>query len=105
MEFLKKIQNLTKSNIETESFISKLHYKLSVLLLVFFALCASSSNYLGKPIECTTGQKNVPSDFIRTYCWIHPTFIVESNKNNQIISTNVSYIILIKFNCFNNFEN
>lgn len=73
MDSLKKLNQdflSSKKKIDTDSIASKLHYKLTIMLLVLFAISATSNQYFGKLIECTIGQKNVPRDLINTYCWI-----------------------------------
>lgn len=70
-----------KKQTRTLNWVFGLNYKFTFYILVVFAVLINSNQFFGKPIECTTGQRNVPQQMLNTYCWIHPTFIVKSDVN------------------------
>ena len=51
----------------------RLHYQITVALLVLASLLQSAKQYFGDPIICDV-QGNVPQELFETYCWIHGTF-------------------------------
>ena len=73
----KLIQNYLNNKIVTDNFVFRLHYQITVIILVVFSLMVTSTQLFSRPIQCYSGKKNISQDFINTYyCWTHSTFIV-----------------------------
>lgn len=86
MDFLNSLKALLKvEKVHIDNNVFKLHYKVTVILLVVFSVLLSSKQYFGDPIQCDIdGGKN--KEFMDTYCWIYGTFIVKRTlrgKNRQ----------------------
>lgn len=69
-------------NIDTHVF--RLHYKLTVIVLLALWLLISSRQFFGDPIECY--YQNYPTTFLNVYCYVHSTFLVESSKEKKVPS-------------------
>lgn len=49
--------------------VFRLHYKVTVIILISFSILVNSRQYFGDPIDCTS-----PPDLERVidnYCWMH----------------------------------
>lgn len=73
LKWFKTLVNVQKINADNNVF--KLHYKLTVMMLVVFAILLTSSQYFGEPILCQGGP-SIPENIINTYCWITGTYAV-----------------------------
>lgn len=71
------------SHIHIDSPVFRLHYSLTVLILIAFSLIVTTRQYVGNPIDCIH-TKDIPEDVLNTYCWIHSTFtLVEPTQSNR----------------------
>jgi len=75
---LLKIDELTIDNI-----VFKLHYRVSVALLLGSSLIGVAKQYFGDPINCQTSS-GVSSKVLDDYCWIHSTFHVRNEYQGNI---------------------
>lgn len=57
-----------------DNYIFKLHYKVTVLILVVSSLFVTSNQYIGDPIDCI--MNGVSSRMMDTYCWVYGTYTV-----------------------------
>ena len=55
--------------------IFRLHYKVTVIMLVAFSLIVTSKQYIGDPIQCDADE-SIEKDVVEGYCWIYSTFTV-----------------------------
>uniref|UniRef100_T1J195 Innexin n=1 Tax=Strigamia maritima TaxID=126957 RepID=T1J195_STRMM len=76
-ELAKKIETNEISRIHTDGAIFRLHYNVTVMILIAFSVIVTTKQYVGNPIECTH-SKDVTEAVINTYCWIHSTYTVLS---------------------------
>lgn len=65
-----------------DNFVFRLHYKVTVIILVISSLFVTSNQYFGDPIDCI--MDDVPSRIIDTYCWIHSTYTVSNRIGGKI---------------------
>lgn len=78
MEALLTLKNfLCLRSPNTDSVVSKLHYRLTVGILVCFFVLTTATQFFGSPISCIT-QDDVPAEFLDTYCWLQTTFSVKT---------------------------
>lgn len=70
---------LRVSNIHIDSPVFRLHYSITVSILIAFSLIVTTRQYVGNPIDCIH-TKEIPEDVFNTFCWIHSTFTVSVNK-------------------------
>lgn len=70
---LKSLVRVNHLNIDSPVF--RLHYSLTVIILIAFSLIITTRQYVGNPIDCIH-TKDIPEDVLNTYCWIHSTFTV-----------------------------
>lgn len=65
-------------NIDTNVF--RLHYKLTVIVLLVFWLLITSRQFFGSQMECYF--PDMPTISLNTYCYIHSTFLVKPSEKN-----------------------
>jgi hypothetical protein len=87
LESLKKF--IKPSSRVIDNYIYRLHYKVTVLILIVFSLLVKADQYFGDPIHCT-GSKEIPEKLVDTYCWIQTTFSIESAWKKKV-GTGVIY--------------
>lgn len=61
-----------------ENFAFKLHYQLTVTMLLGFVILVCAREYFGDHIRCLSDQ-GVPPNVIQTYCFFMATFTIVSN--------------------------
>lgn len=71
---LKSLIKISHYHIDTAVF--RLHYSLTVILLIAFSLIITTRQYVGNPIDCIH-SKDLPEDVLNTYCWIHSTYTIK----------------------------
>jgi hypothetical protein len=62
--------------------IFRLHYKVTVIILVSFSLLVTSRQYIGDPIDCIVDD--VPLNIMDTYCWIYSTFTIPNRLGGRV---------------------
>jgi hypothetical protein len=62
--------------------IFRLHYKVTVIILVAFSLIVTSRQYIGDPIDCIVDE--IPLAVMDTYCWIYSTFTIPNRLAGRI---------------------
>ena len=65
------------SHVQTDSVVFRIHYSVTVLILLAFSLIVTTRQYVGNPIDCIH-SKDIPEDVVNTFCWIHTTYHVPS---------------------------
>lgn len=65
--------NFSKPTLE--NFVFKLHYKLTVVILLCCVILVCGREYFGEHIKCISDQ-GVPSHVIQTYCFFMATFTI-----------------------------
>lgn len=81
MKVIKSFLKLEK--VHTDNNVFKLHYKVTVALLLAFSLLLTSKQYFGNPIECDISSSNLDKGFVNNYCWIFGTFTVEETVSGK----------------------
>jgi len=71
---LTKYLKLDRVTIDNNVF--RLHYKVSLMILICGCILTTSRQYIGDPIDCISD--GVPGGIMDTYCWIHSTFSIPS---------------------------
>lgn len=78
LDIFRGLKNLVKVNhITTDSPVFRLHYSITVMVLMSFSLIVTTRQYVGNPIDCVH-TKDLPEDVLNTYCWIHSTYTLKS---------------------------
>jgi len=60
-----------------DNYIFRLHYRVSVIVLLTAVALVTSGEYIGNPISCMT-DGGVGSGIMDIYCWIHSTYSVNT---------------------------
>lgn len=82
LDIFKSLKGFLKPNpVNVDHNVFRLHYKVTVFMLLAFFLFVTSNQYIGDPIDCIIDD--IPSDVMDTYCWIYGTFTMP-NKINGI---------------------
>jgi len=72
LELLKSAMKIcSQKNIAIDNRVFRLHYKVTVPLLLFFSAILTAKQHFGDPIDCIVQE--VPSSAMNTYCMIHGT--------------------------------
>uniref|UniRef100_A0ABK8F497 Innexin n=1 Tax=Anopheles gambiae TaxID=7165 RepID=A0ABK8F497_ANOGA len=78
LDIFRGLKSLVKiSHVNTDSPVFRLHYSITVIILMSFSLIVTTRQYVGNPIDCVH-TKDIPADVLNTYCWIHSTFALKS---------------------------
>lgn len=84
LDIFRGLKNLVKvSHIQTDSPVFRLHYSITVMILMSFSLIVTTRQYVGNPIDCVH-TKDIPEDVLNTYCWIHSTYALKSLFRKKI---------------------
>lgn len=76
LDILRSLRSLLKiSRIHTDGNIFRLHYSLTVIILMAFCIIITTKQYVGEPIDCLRAD-GVDKSIINTYCWIHTTYSI-----------------------------
>lgn len=90
LDIFRGLKTLVKVNqIKTDSPIFRLHYSISVMILMSFSLIITTRQYVGNPIDCIH-TKDVPEDVLNTFCWIHSTYVMK-HLFNKTVGSEVAY--------------
>lgn len=74
-EVLSKIKGLLKiDQVCIDNNVFRLHYKATMILLVVFSVLITCKQFVGDPIDCIGGSKEIPQAVMDTYCWVLTTF-------------------------------
>ncbi|AIK25637.1 Vinx1 [Hyposoter didymator ichnovirus] len=86
MAVLSSLSGLLKiQRISIDNNIDRLHYKVTVLVLLAFSILVTSGQFFGDPINCNFLDDRYHSyEYLNTYCYIHSTFV---NKQSFTDST------------------
>ena len=77
IDIFRGLKSLIKVNhIKTDSPVFRLHYSITVMILMSFSLIITTRQYVGNPIDCIH-TKDVPEDVLNTFCWIHSTYTMK----------------------------
>lgn len=83
-KFVVPVKNLLKlKNITITNCAFKIQTKVTVILLISFALIISSKQYFGEPIDCKTSNEKEDKQFINNFCWIMGTYIDSRHYNGK----------------------
>lgn len=84
LDIFRGLKNLIKvSHISIDSPVFRLHYSITVMMLMSFSLIVTTRQYVGNPIDCVH-TKDIPEDVLNTYCWIHSTYALKSLFKKKI---------------------
>jgi len=65
------------SEVYNDSWVFRMHYRLTTTCMLAFSIVVSASQYVGNPIDCIH-TNDIPEDVVNTYCWIHSTYTIPS---------------------------
>lgn len=69
--------------VVTDNNVFRLHYQVTVPILIAFSLLVTGRQYIGDPIDCIS-KDDVPEAVFETFCWVHSTFSVEHAWNKKV---------------------
>ncbi|XP_041973854.1 innexin inx7 [Aricia agestis] len=76
--------NFTKPKIE--NWVFKLHYQVTVTVLLAFVILVCAREYFGEHIKCISDQ-GVPDHVIQTYCFFMATFTIVRHYNESMLQS------------------
>lgn len=84
LDILRSLRSLVKiSRVHTDGNIFRLHYSLTVIILMAFCIIITTKQYVGEPIDCLRTD-GVDKSIINTYCWIHTTYSIPKAFNKKV---------------------
>ncbi|TRY77338.1 hypothetical protein TCAL_10529 [Tigriopus californicus] len=84
LDLLSSVRYLLKTeDISIDNWIFRLHYRITVLILLTSSAVGVAKQYFGDPINCQTAS-GVSSKVMDDYCWIHSTFHVRSEYQGNV---------------------
>lgn len=84
LDILRSLRTLLKiSRVHTDGNIFRLHYSLTVIILMAFCIIITTKQYVGEPIDCLRAD-GVDKSIINTYCWIHTTYSIPKAFNKKV---------------------
>ncbi|XP_018334617.1 innexin inx2-like [Agrilus planipennis] len=84
LDFLKFCKSLAKNNVvHIDNFVFKLHYRLTVIVLVVSSVLITTKQFFGDPIDCE--MDGTFNNMFDTYCWIYNTHIIKNTLENEIL--------------------
>ncbi|XP_003747340.1 innexin inx2-like [Galendromus occidentalis] len=94
---LSSLKGLIKlKSLSIDNHVFRLHYKVTVALLIAFSILVTSKQYIGDPIDCFSGGP-VPAKVLDNFCWIHSTFSVRDAWHKRV-GSEIPYPGVDKFN-------
>ena len=70
LDVFRSLKTLLKtSRIQIDNNVFKLHYSITVILLLAFCIIITTKQYVGDPIDCVRSEA-VSQSVINTYCWL-----------------------------------
>ncbi|KAL4718314.1 hypothetical protein ACJJTC_018084, partial [Scirpophaga incertulas] len=76
--------NYNKPKIENIAF--RLHYQMTVTILLAFVVLVCAREYIGDHIRCISDQ-GIPPNVIQTYCFFMATFTIVRHYNESLLQT------------------
>jgi len=84
LDLLKSAKAILKSDeLTIDNLVFKLHYKVTVAILIGSSMVGVAKQYFGDPINCQTAS-GVNSKVLDDYCWIHSTFHVRTEFQGTV---------------------
>ena len=78
MDIASYIKSMLKTDsLSIDNFVFRLHYRVTVAILLASSIIGFSKQYFGDPINCQTSS-GVESKVLDDYCWIHSTFQIRA---------------------------
>lgn len=71
-----------------DNFVFKLHYRITVILLLFACVMVCAREYFGDHIKCMA-DKGVPEHVINTYCFFMATFTIVRHYNESLLEAEI----------------
>ncbi|KAI1289666.1 Innexin shaking-B [Halotydeus destructor] len=85
IDVFRSLKSLLKiSRVHIDNSIFRLHYSLTVIMLLAFCVVVTTKQYVGDPIDCVMGATGVSQSLINTYCWIHTTYTIPSSLHKEV---------------------
>lgn len=85
IDVFRSLKSLLKiSRVHIDNNVFRLHYSLTVIMLLAACVIVTTKQYVGDPIDCVTNVQGVSPSVINTFCWIHTTYTVPSALNLRV---------------------
>ncbi|RWS06246.1 innexin shaking-B-like protein [Dinothrombium tinctorium] len=76
IEVLKSLNLLKCRRIHIDNSIARMHYSITVIIIVVFFAVISTKQFVGDPIVCFKLNPDLSENLLNTYCWVHSTYSV-----------------------------
>ncbi|XP_013787524.1 innexin inx2-like [Limulus polyphemus] len=78
--------NLVKikhDKVKIDNYAFRLHYEVTVTILLVFSLMISATQFFGEPISCIQ-KDDISVKTLNTFCWIESTFTLPKTFNKKV---------------------
>ncbi|XP_023938914.1 innexin inx2 [Bicyclus anynana] len=73
------------NNVSTDNNVFRMHYMLTVTILLVFTLLVSTKQFFGEPMHCVSeSDKDHDKEAMNSYCWIYGTYTLKSRLVGKI---------------------
>jgi len=84
LDLLRSAKGILKTDeLTIDNVVFKLHYRVTVAILIGSSLIGVAKQYFGDPINCQTAS-GVNSKVLDDYCWIHSTFHIRNEYQGNV---------------------
>lgn len=84
LDILRSLRALLKiSRVHTDGNIFRLHYSLTVIILMAFCIVITTKQYVGDPIDCIKSD-NIDKSIMNTFCWFETTYSIPKAFNKKV---------------------
>lgn len=82
------IQSFIKlDRISIDNNVFRMHYKITVIMLLVFCVLVTSKQFFGDPIQCHGSKNNIR--IIDNFCWIFGTYTLKSTSEGNYLKRKV----------------
>ncbi|CAH0558702.1 unnamed protein product [Brassicogethes aeneus] len=83
---IKKFGPFKPHSVDIDNIVFKLHYRVTVAILLVCSVLVTSRQYIGEHIRCLT-DKSIAENVINTYCFFMSTFTVNKHHDAKMVDS------------------
>ncbi|XP_013773578.1 innexin inx2-like [Limulus polyphemus] len=80
---LGKLLKIKYGKVQIDNHIFRLHYEVTMPILLAFSVMISGTQFFGNPIHCIQ-KDDIPENTLNTYCWVESTFTLPKAFNKKV---------------------
>lgn len=80
---LRSLVTIKHDKAKIDNYVSRLHYEVTVTILLASSLMISATQFFGEPISCIQ-KDDISAKTLNTFCWIESTFTLPKAFNKKV---------------------